>query len=59
MEVEIVGHTSVHVVCACLCTLCILLLSLHVCCAVVAFEGDEDKDFEQGRKKNHCRNADR
>ena len=51
------GIWSVYVVCACLCTLCMLLLSLHVCCAVVPFERDENKDFEQGRKKNHCGNA--
>lgn len=42
--------------CAYKCTLC-MLLSVHVCCALVSFEEYEDKNFEQGRKKDHHGNA--
>ena len=44
-------HVCVH--CTCYCCLCML----HVCCVVVLFEEDEDKDFEQGRKRDYCENA--
>lgn len=35
-----------HVVLVCAC-----------CSTMVPFEGDDDKDFKQGRKKDHCGNT--
>lgn len=49
-----------HIIYDCLCTLCMLLLSMHVCCAVVPlvpFEGDEDKNCERRRKRDYRENA--